>query len=220
MAAHVGGRAATKRRWSFWANQHCNGKWKDNGRNFRSRSWRPSSHYERCNGKGQNNGINGNGEYSFTFLTPGTYDVAATAKDFQPMVRQGVAVQAGQLVSIDFQLKVGAITQTETVSAQAVALNTESSHQLQNLTNLEATQLPDSKLDWTNLLIMGTGISKVVGLQGAGGVGGIVMNGMSSSAMNVTIDGTNSSADPELPTFGFYGGMNIINQLDRMPLLK
>jgi outer membrane receptor protein involved in Fe transport len=156
---------------------------------------------------------NANGEYSFTFLMPGTYDVAVTAKDFQPFVRQGVAVVAGQLVSIDFQLKVGTITQTETVSAQATLLNTESSHQLQALTNLEVTQLPDSKLDWTNLLIMGTGISKVTGLQGAGSVGGIVMNGMSSSAMNVTIDGTNSSNDPELPTFGFYGGMNIINQL-------
>ena len=68
---------------------------------------------------------------------PGTYDVAVTAKDFQPFVRQGVAVVAGQLVSLDFQLKVGAVTQTETVSAQATLLNTESSHQLQALTNLE-----------------------------------------------------------------------------------
>ena len=156
---------------------------------------------------------NAEGEYSFTFLVPGTYDLAVNATAFEPRVRQGVVVLAGQVVSLDFQLTLGAITRTVTVSGQATPLNTESSHQLQTLTNVEVTQLPDSKLDWTNLLIQGAGISKVVGLAGAGSVGGIVMNGMSPAAMNVTIDGTNSSNDPELPTYGFYGGMNMINQL-------
>lgn len=156
---------------------------------------------------------NAEGQYSFTFLVPGTYDVTAEAKGFQSSERKGVAVRAGQVLSLDFQLSLGAITQTVTVSGQPPLLNTSTSHQLHTLSNVEVTQLPDSKLDWTNLLIMGTGISKVVGLQGAGSVGGIVMNGMSSSSMNVTIDGTNSSNDPELPTYGFYGGMNIINQL-------
>ncbi len=156
---------------------------------------------------------NAEGEYSFTFLAPGTYDIAVNAPNFQPNVRQGVVVLAGQVVSLNFQLTLGTVTRTIAVSAESAQLNTDSSHQLQTLTNLEVTQLPDSKLDWTNLLVQGAGISKVVGLGGAGGVGGIVMNGMSPAAMNVTIDGTNSSNDPELPTYGFYGGMNIINQL-------
>jgi len=156
---------------------------------------------------------NDGGVYSFTFLAPGSYDIVVNAKGFQPLERKGVTVLAGQTVNLDFQLTVGAVTQAVTVSGQAPLLNTASSHQLQTLSSVEVTQLPDSKLDWTNLLIMGTGISKVIGSGGAGSVGGIVMNGMSPSAMNITIDGTNSSNDPELPTYGFYGGMNIINQL-------
>ena len=158
---------------------------------------------------------NSEGRYQFTLLLPDTYDLSVQANGFLAIEQKGVTVHAGQIFSLDFELKVGTTTQTVTVLGQQSVLNTDSSHQLQTLTQIDLTQLPDAKLDWTNLLITGTGIDKAVGLGGAGGVGGIVMNGMSPSATNITLDGTNSSNDPELPVYGFYGGMNIINQLGR-----
>lgn len=37
------------------------------------------------------------------------------------------------------------------------------------------------------------------------------MNGMAPAAFGVTVDGTNASLDPELPSAGFYQAFNVIN---------
>jgi hypothetical protein len=59
----------------------------------------------------------GAGLYSFVSLSPGTYDVTATAKGFQTVVRNGVRVSVDQVATVNISLKVGGVNEVVTVSA-------------------------------------------------------------------------------------------------------
>jgi hypothetical protein len=155
---------------------------------------------------------NGDGRYTFTFVLPGTYDLSVKATGFQTSEQKGVILQAGQTLELDFDLKVGAITQSLTVSGQAPLIQNSTSNQLHSVTNLEVQELPQPKLDWTTLMNFGTGLTNIG--SGIGGVGTIMMNGLSPTSMSITVDGTNASSDPEEPAFGFYQQPNIINTLN------
>ena len=88
----------------------------------------------------------------------------------------------------------------------------ESSHQVGTVTNVEVTELPQSRMDWASLMSLGTGMSNL-GTDVASS-GTIMMNGLSPTSMSITVDGTNGSAFPEAPAFGFYGQPNIINTIN------
>ena len=155
---------------------------------------------------------NGDGHYSFTFLLPGTYDLSVQAKGFGTFERKTVSVQAAEVVSIDCELEVGAAAQAVTVLAQGAVLNLTTSHQVGTVTNMEVRELPQARLDWATLMSLGTGMSNLG--TSVGGAGTILMNGLSPTSMSITVDGTNASAFPEVPAFGFYGQPNIINTLN------
>ena len=57
------------------------------------------------------------GLYSFVSLSPGTYDVTATAKGFQTVVQSGVRVSVDQVATANISLKIGAVSEVVTVSA-------------------------------------------------------------------------------------------------------
>ena len=62
---------------------------------------------------------NSSGNYSFPALLPGTYNVRAEVQGFQAEVRSGVELQVQQTARIDFQLRVGAVTETIEVTGGA-----------------------------------------------------------------------------------------------------
>jgi Carboxypeptidase regulatory-like domain len=57
------------------------------------------------------------GLYSFVSVSPGTYDVTATAKGFQTVVQNGVRVSVDQVATVNISLKVGGVNEVVTVSA-------------------------------------------------------------------------------------------------------
>ncbi|MCC6590051.1 MAG: carboxypeptidase regulatory-like domain-containing protein [Bryobacterales bacterium] len=63
-----------------------------------------------------------NGAYLFDNVEPGTYQVSAELQGFAKQVQDGVLVQTRADVTVNFQLKPGAVVETVTVSAQAVTL--------------------------------------------------------------------------------------------------
>lgn len=155
---------------------------------------------------------NADGHYSFTFLLPGTYNLSTQAKGFEVFQRNGITLQAGQTLGLNLDLKVGSVTQSVTVSGQAPLIQNSTSDQLHTVTNVEVQELPQPKLDWTTLMNLGTGLTNIG--SSIGGVGTIMMNGLSPTSMSLTVDGTNASSDPEEPAFGFYQQPNIINTLN------
>jgi hypothetical protein len=69
---------------------------------------------------------NSEGYYSLPSLPIGNYDVQVEVKGFQLSVQRGVQLVLDQVAKIDFQLKVGAVTQTLEVTSAAPLLQTES----------------------------------------------------------------------------------------------
>jgi hypothetical protein len=83
------------------------------------------------------------GDYVVTFLIPGTYHVAAEKQGFQRSVVSGVVVDAGGITRIDFSLAPGRVQQTVEVSANALAVSTETSELSKAFTYNQLDQLPN-----------------------------------------------------------------------------
>ena len=68
------------------------------------------------------------GNYDFPALLPGIYSVKAEMTGLQAEVREGVDLQVQQVARLDFQLRVGAITEAVEVSGGAPLLTTENAN--------------------------------------------------------------------------------------------
>jgi hypothetical protein len=84
----------------------------------------------------------GRGDYVVTPLNPGVYRVTVTLDGFQTAVVEAVEVQVGQSARIDVELKVGAVTESTTVTAGMPLLDTESGTLGHVVTNTQIVNLP------------------------------------------------------------------------------
>ena len=64
------------------------------------------------------------GTYTFAFLTPGNYTIAAELQGFTRLVRENVRLSTGQRVTLDLKLEVGNMTESVTVQGEAALLST------------------------------------------------------------------------------------------------
>src|SRR4051795_6236754 len=132
------------------------------------------------------------GEFTFDFLQVGTYQLKIERTGFKSVQSSGLELSAGQNVRRNFTLELGAIPETVSVEAAAPLVNAVSAEQRQNVSAVEASQLPLSKRNVGGLLALGTGAS-------AGG-GFVRLNGVGKAGTLFTVDGTSATADPESRT--------------------
>jgi len=66
----------------------------------------------------------GNGQFLFAAVPPGTYRITATLSGFAPQVAEGVVVSIGRTTPIDVALKAGGISEQVTVTATAAVIDT------------------------------------------------------------------------------------------------
>lgn len=71
---------------------------------------------------------NGNGEYTFSYIQPGTYTLAVSAQSFSASVINHINLDIQQIVREDFALKAGSATSTVTVTAATPLIQTDSSY--------------------------------------------------------------------------------------------
>jgi len=60
------------------------------------------------------------GDYTVPYLTPGAYQLSASATGFETTVRTGVELQVDQMATVDFALKIGSATESVTVKGDAL----------------------------------------------------------------------------------------------------
>jgi len=82
------------------------------------------------------------GNYVFRNLLPGTFDMTLSLRGFKEMRRMGIVVTVGTPRREDATLEIGAPTETVTVSAEAVALQTETSDITAKLNSQQLIALP------------------------------------------------------------------------------
>jgi hypothetical protein len=84
----------------------------------------------------------GSGNYVISPLPPGQYTVKATARGFTTTVQQNVTVAATATTALDLQLKVGAASQTVTVSSAPPMLDKTDGTISDTMSNKEYSSLP------------------------------------------------------------------------------
>ena len=70
---------------------------------------------------------NSEGRYTAPDLALGDYEVTASLQGFQTINRRGITLRVGSQVVVDFQLPIGAVQETLTVTAAATTVDTVSS---------------------------------------------------------------------------------------------
>jgi Carboxypeptidase regulatory-like domain/TonB dependent receptor len=132
------------------------------------------------------------GDFTVPFLQPGTYKITVEAQGFQQSVLQNVGLVVAQEARANFTLKPGAVSETVSVEASAVSLDTDTSAVTQTVTQQQVDQLPLNGRNFVNLLFIGAGAVQTNGEQGQmrqGEGNAISINGGRPTSNNYTLDG-------------------------------
>jgi hypothetical protein len=112
-------------------------------------------------GVGRSVTTNQSGLYRAPDLTPGAYEIKATAKGFETSVIHNVVLQVGAEVTADLAMKIGSVDQQIEVEANASAVELASSEMSQVVTTKAIVDLPLNGRDWTQLATLQPGVASV-----------------------------------------------------------
>jgi len=136
---------------------------------------------------------NATGEYRFTNLLIGTYDITASAKGFSNTTLTGVTVALNKTVSANFNMQVGGVSTTVEVNGSAAPLIDTTTAQIQS--TYDSAQLQDLPaasvgLGVLNLSMLQAGVASA-GSMGAGT--GPSVGGQRPRNNNFTIEGVDNN---------------------------
>lgn len=147
---------------------------------------------------------NTSGAYSVTSLAVGTYELRVSAPGFQTSEVKDVKVDVGATLRQDLIMKVGQVSETVEVAAQAPLLNTENASTGQIIEAKRVTELPLNGRDFQQLQLLSPGTVSGTNFQNGQGLSGGASSLTTTGTMNVsnggrpgqvlfTIDGSNAS---------------------------
>jgi len=142
---------------------------------------------------------NSAGEYVAPDLSPGVYDVTASAPNFKTVQRHEVRLEVAANVAIDFQLVPGAVTEVVQVTGEQPDIDTITDTLGGSLTNKLINDLPLQGRDFQNLLELRPGMQRTPG----GGFHSVTTNGNRFEDNNYLVDGTDDN--------DIYYGESVIN---------
>ena len=139
------------------------------------------------------------GVYTFSPVKVGQYTVTVTAPGFVSARRSGVELQVTQRLSVNFNLTVGTVSETLTVSAQDVPLlQTEDASTGQVVTRRELDDTPLNGRNYVYIAQLTAGVQEGNNYY-TGSKGGFVANGTRGEQTNFVLDGVdNNSGSPDL----------------------
>lgn len=131
----------------------------------------------------------GAGEYNVPGLPAGTYTVEVTHPGFEKGILSNVVLYATATRAADVELKVGADNEQVTVTADTLAVNTETSGSGGTIDGRQVENLPLNGRDFTTLIAL------VPGSVTSAGFGGTSLGGYETSYadVNVLLDGADAT---------------------------
>lgn len=142
------------------------------------------------------------GSYAMNNVPSGTYTIRFSRGGFQAEVAQNVTVTLNATTRVNGDLKVGSVSETVTVSASSIELQTDRADVHQNLNSSDLENLPAPVRSYQNLIGTMAGAGQV----GAGGGGtnnptkgeNVELNGTSNTSTDYRIEGV-SAVDAWVP---------------------
>lgn len=101
---------------------------------------------------------NQDGFYSAPNLLPAVYEATASATGFASQVKTGITLTVGAQQTLDFTVKVGGVTQTVEVSAEAGLVELASAAVTAEVNATTVRELPLNGRDWTALATLQPGV--------------------------------------------------------------
>lgn len=98
------------------------------------------------------------GAYTIPLLRPGSYKVTATVNGFKTFIQDNVTVEAAKALGIDITMEVGAVTERVEVTAEALALETQTATRSGIVTEKAVADMP---LNARNPFMLGVMMSGV-----------------------------------------------------------
>lgn len=142
------------------------------------------------------------GIYSFASILPGNYTITVEQSGFKKNLRSHNVLQVDSPLNVDVVLETGSVTETVTVQADAVAVQTNSATMGNVVDRRTLEALPLNGRNPLTLVLLEPGVVQ----RSAGAAGsGVHINGSRDRAYNVTIDGieANESSVPN-PVSNLY----------------
>jgi hypothetical protein len=99
------------------------------------------------------------GAWEARFLSPGPYRLTFERTGFRRLVREGVAVTTAELATVTVELQVGEVSQSIEVFATTEMVSSASATVVRTLERRELEALPTSSRNFTQLLMIETGVS-------------------------------------------------------------
>jgi hypothetical protein len=162
---------------------------------------------------------NSAGNYVFPALLPGLYNVTVTAQGFQSEIRSQVELQVEQIARIDFQLKLGSITESVEVNAGAPLLSTEDATIGTVIENRRIVDLPLNGRNFLQLVALSPNVS--ANFDSGGGAPGRLGGDRASQQLSVaggrreftyfTLDGVDNT-DVDFNTYVFLPSIDALQE--------
>lgn len=137
------------------------------------------------------------GQYRVTPLNPGVYTIQVEATGFKREVRSGVVLAVGAVLEVDFNLQVGQVTETISITGVTPTLQTEDASVGNVVNSQELKHLPVNQRNYTRLILLMPGTSSVSRSQQQGvaqsGTALFSVNGGRPQDNNYTLDGVDSN---------------------------
>jgi hypothetical protein len=164
---------------------------------------------------------NTTGNYTFSLVPVGNYDVKAEISGFKSEEVKGLRVETAAQVRQDFQLQVGMVAETVEISAAAVTLNTETASVGGVIENKRIIELPLNGRNVVSLAVLvpgvqfgnrtglGDGLSASFPIPGAGF--SVSANGVRETFQVVSLDGTDAK-DPRIHITNFVPSVEALEE--------
>jgi hypothetical protein len=139
------------------------------------------------------------GQYTIRAVPIGTYTLSAEAQGFKRFETRGVRLQVNEIARVDIPLAIGATTETVTVSADVVTVDTTTAVLKSVVDQKRIEDLPLNGRNPTQLmrLIVGTATDwradTTSGTTYPGVRGGVSVNGSRANAVNYILDGAQNN---------------------------
>ncbi len=103
---------------------------------------------------------NSSGEYQVTALIPGIYSVKVSSPGFTSQINTGVEINVQSRPSIDFNLKIGEVSNTVDVGASTPILQTETANVGGVISGQQIVDLPLNGRRYSDLALLEAGVQK------------------------------------------------------------
>jgi hypothetical protein len=159
------------------------------------------------------------GNYTFTLLNPGTYSISISQPGFKSFVIPNITLAASDRAREDAKLTVGAAAETVQVTAQAPALQTDSSVLTNTVTSQQVQNLPLNGRNYINLaqIVPGANEGPPNGLTSGARpddrrqTSSISVNGQSDVVNNEMVDGLDNN-ERVIGTIGIRPSVDAIRE--------